>query len=278
MNGRAVRRSISRVSATREIRPELDREGIHVYGFRIAEPNHDGTPHWHLLLFVSPPKRDRLREILRRYALAVDGDEPGAAEHRFQVEEIDRRRGTATGYVAKYISKNIDGYGLEDEGDGHDPKSKAERVDAWASRWGIRQFQQIGGPSVTIWRELRRIREPIAGALEMEAARQAADIGDWAAYVKAQGGIDVRRASRPVQLLKVWSDEAGRYGEAKGELINGVSSGIVDVQTRTHRWTIEFVGRPAPASPGEPESCAGGAWHAHRYTAHERPREGTGPT
>ncbi|MDN3519113.1 replication endonuclease [Aquisalimonas lutea] len=35
-------------------------------------------------------------------------DEPGASRHRFQVERIDPQRGTATGYVAKYVAKGID--------------------------------------------------------------------------------------------------------------------------------------------------------------------------
>lgn len=144
------------------IRAKLKRKGLDVFGFRVAEPHHDGTPHWHLLLFMRPEHVEIIRGIFLDYALAEDGDENGAAEARFKYEPIDKAKGGATGYIAKYISKNIDGYALDGEVDddtGQPLREMARHVSAWASKWRIRQFQQIGGAPVQPYRELRRLRE-----------------------------------------------------------------------------------------------------------------------
>ena len=93
------------------------RKGIRVFGFRVVEPHHDATPHWHLLLFMRPEHVEQAREIFRKHALKKDGNEPGAQENRFKVVPIDEAQGSATGYIAKYISKNIDGFALDGEKD-----------------------------------------------------------------------------------------------------------------------------------------------------------------
>ena len=198
-------------------RASWKRHGIRVFGFRVVEPHHDATPHWHLLLFMRPEHVEQVRAIFREYALAVDGHEPGAQENRFKAVPIEEEHGSATGYIAKYISKNIDGYALDDEKDdetGEPLKDMARRVNAWSSRWAIRQFQQIGGAPVTVYRELRRLRDrELVLHPEIAEAHTAADEGNWAGYITAQGGPLVARDCLRVRLSYEVTENGNIYGD-----------------------------------------------------------------
>ncbi|WP_269472608.1 replication endonuclease [Vibrio taketomensis] len=122
--------------------------------------------------------------------------ELGAKKHRFTAEYIDPAKGSAVGYVAKYLSKSIDGKHIDsDKGSSLNGIDAAERVVAWSRVNQVKQFQFIGGPSVTAWREMRRFREEfkeddtvLSDLSEtehflLEKIRKAADIGDWKDFV-----------------------------------------------------------------------------------------------
>lgn len=227
-----------------KVRSAWARKGIRAFGFRVTEPHHDATPHWHLLLFFQPDRIEQARAIFREYALEMDGDEKGAEEARFKVVPIDEQFGSATGYIAKYISKNIDGYALDGEKDdetGEELKDVAKRVNAWSSRWRIRQFQPIGGAPVTVYRELRRLRDrELVLHPEISPVHQAADAGDWAGYVAAQGGPLVQRKDLRVRLNYEITENGNDYGDDVSR-ISGVYSPFSPrdiIYTRTVEYKI----------------------------------------
>lgn len=253
------------------IRADWKRAGFTPYGFRVAEPHHDGCPHWHILLFAPADHvgwfvarrlvADRddcgagLVGIAGAHALADSPVEAGALKHRFTCKRIDPSQGSATGYIAKYICKNIDGLTEGGDGMGLDFASgtsadkAAPRVRAWASTWGIRQFQQIGGPSVTVWRELRKFKEDAGKPVQLDLFKNAiaaADRAAWFDYWMLQGGPESSRA----RLLKPhWvEDSEGKYGDAV-KRVTGVQDGdgIEQLTTRLHTWTVQREGMAAVA-------------------------------
>lgn len=260
------------------IRAKLHREEIRIFGIRVAEPHHDGTPHWHMLMFMLPEDVERVRLIIRDYAWEEDHNElrsDKAKKARFHAEAIDPEKGSATGYVAKYISKNIDGYALDGETDdesGELLKETAPAVSAWAARWHIRQFQFIGGAPVTVYRELRRLADTETAhglSVEFAAVHDAADAGDWAGYVNAQGGPFVRRDDLQVRTLYEPRAEFNQYGEEtvciRGVYDSAIGAGT-PILTRLTQWKIvpkcavdlavDVKGAPAP-SRSSVNNCTG---------------------
>ncbi len=213
---------------------------------RVVEPHHDATPHWHMMLFCDKAHRQPAVDIMRRYALQEDGDERGAQAQRFECKHLNK--GGAAGYIAKYIAKNIDGYALEGEIDHETGRSLSETaaaVTAWASTWRIPQFKSIGVPTMGAYRELRRLPRGVSIASEfdelVEAARAAADGGDFAAYISAQGGANVPRDEQTVRTARQVIDELNEYDEEIQKIIGVYAPHLgTDLihETRTTKWRI----------------------------------------
>ncbi|MDD9224093.1 replication endonuclease [Aeromonas hydrophila] len=258
------------VKTFNNIRKKADKEGIKPYGFRFAEPHHDGTPHWHAVLFMTLADIKTYIKICRHYMLADSGNEPGARQHRFKVVFIDPRKGDAVAYCSKYVAKNIDGFAV---GNDHEAGKRAKsietaaRVDAWKSDNRIRQFQQLGGPSVQTWREFRRVREPLEQDNQMlqdltpeqhfalENVRMAANAGDWQAFCCAMGGVQVRRNDQTVRVsygipeaMQMLCDEDGvlkhkprgrtQFGDMASDRPMGLMFSQVFILTRAKDWLI----------------------------------------
>ncbi|MEZ8651383.1 replication endonuclease [Vibrio splendidus] len=152
------------------------------FGLRVAEPHKDGTPHAHLFLYCPKQQLEQLVDICRQIAIEEDNEElktKELQEKRFLAKQCDPSKGTATGYIIKYISKNINGAHMpEKEADGN-----ALSARAWASIHRIKQFSQSGSPAVGLWRQLRRAK-PLDTAFdeELDSLRAHADNSRWKGF------------------------------------------------------------------------------------------------
>ena len=230
-----------------KIRAKFKRRGFEWFGYRVVEAHHDGSPHWHLMLFIRESDRTDIEAIFRHYALLEDGDEPGAKKHRVKFEDIDERRGSATAYMAKYIAKNIEGAATSQEDlFGNETVAVEARVVAWARTWRIRQFQFFGQPSVCVWREYRRIRERAEVFPPHLNPWMDADTSDWRRFI---GSMGTGRNQRSTLVRGIRENpETGectapfnRYGEplkASQHPILGIDRDGMFLDTRTKFWEI----------------------------------------
>lgn len=255
-------------------RAQWKKHHIAPFGVRVVEPHHDSTPHWHVLLWAPADRLDDMLEMVRAQALAVDGNERGADVHRFTVEHIDPAKGSAVGYIAKYIAKNIDGFRVDkDDESGLSAEEGANRVSAWATCWRLRQFQTIGQPPVTLWRQLRRAPvEDTAGLVLLNDMHRAADMGDWSAFYSAFDAV------RKAGVFSVGFENASdidkqtgelvqplnKYGEAKrviaAVVVRDAAGQIIErVQTRLHEWSVVWGRTKSVAVSGSGFESSGAA-------------------
>lgn len=280
-------------------RSALQRAGVRMYGLRVAEPHHDATPHWHMLVWAeNEAGAQAIEAVVRHYWLSEDGDEHGAQANRINVKRMVR--GGAAGYVAKYIAKSVGHVALAehlDVADGQqltmdlgpwEPKDAREpaaeqhggaaghqRVDAWAATWGIRQFQTFGMPSVTVWRELRRVtadqlelfqREGDRDTVRAHQAchRRGALRADWRLFMEAMGGHALRRTAWHLRCAfrHVEPGQCNRYGD---EVKVGRLVGLVAQRGRMcGRWLVSrrmgwLPVAHVPVLPPRPEDAEGTA-------------------
>ena len=254
------------------LRSAAKRKKIGMYGLRVAEPHHDATPHWHALVWVECEEDAvRLQALIRKYWLEDDGDEPGAQKNRVCIKRM--LAGGAAGYVAKYIAKSVGHHALAEHTDvvqGHEvqialdldkpeqPESNASdkdgfagyrRVDAWASTWGIRQFQTIGMPSVTVWRELRRVSKDQLELFGREGDRDTGRAytachrhGDmranWCLFMEAMGGHACKRHEWHLRVVHR-TPEAGAVNQYGEEVTQGSVVGLTPQRGRMRgRWLV----------------------------------------
>ncbi|MFQ1406710.1 replication endonuclease [Klebsiella pneumoniae] len=257
-------------------RKAMHKAGLRWYGVRVAEPHHDGTVHWHLLCFMRKKDRRTLTALLRKFAIRQDRDELGNnTGPRFKSELINPRKGTPTSYIAKYISKNIDGRGLAKEiskETGKSLRDSAEHVSAWASLHRVQQFRFFGIPGRQAYRELRllagqaaraqcdkKVGAPVLENARLDAVLAAADAGCFATYIMKQGGVLVPRKHHLIRTAYEFNDEPGTYGD-HGIRIYGIWSPIVEGRICTHAMKWKMVRKAVDVKEATADQGARAPW------------------
>ncbi|EAC0482864.1 replication endonuclease [Escherichia coli] len=277
-NGATMRDSSDYLVNTffKAVRNRLDRKGLRWYGIRTVEPHHDGTVHWHMMVFAHPEEIDSIVTIARDIAIREDRHELGDdITPRFKAEYVDGSKGTPTSYIATYIGKNLDSHSV----DGIDPKTGKPRIDdesgktmaesveraiGWARLHRVRQFQFFGIPSRQVWRELRRLASQMARNPEgpqrlkddaMDAVLAAADAGCFATYIEKQGGVLVPRKDYLIRTAYDLADELNDYGEQSVQ-IYGIWSPLIGESSRvcTHPDNWKLVRRKPEAEDSTHEN------------------------
>ncbi|MGE6433122.1 replication endonuclease [Shewanella baltica] len=238
--GNAKRAQKYLVDTFAKMRSALGYRSIPFLGFRVAEPHKDSTPHWHMAWVIKPEHEAAVRAIITKYAYQVDGDEPGAAQHRLKIEPVRKANGKSglAGYFIKYLLKGIPGDHMHGQQElelesGQTIETASARIAAWASRYGIRQYQFYGAESVQVWRELRRLKTGPQSP-EIEAARAAACGSDWKGYEEAMKHAQL-------SLNYDVTPEGNQYGEATRRVqgIDGIAFGETRlIITRGERWKL----------------------------------------
>ncbi|HCI6283225.1 TPA: replication endonuclease [Klebsiella pneumoniae] len=257
-------------------RKAMHKRGMRWYGVRVAEPHHDGTVHWHLLCFMRKKERRAITALLRKFAIREDREELGNnTGPRFKSELINPRKGTPTSYIAKYISKNIDGRGLANEiskETGRSLRDNAEHVNAWASLHRVQQFRFFGIPGRQAYRELRLLAgqaarqqadkkagAPVLDNPRLDAVLAAADAGCFATYIMKQGGVLVPRKHHLVRTAYELNDEPSTYGD-HGIRIYGIWSPIVEGRICTHAMKWKMVRKAVDVQEATADQGACAPW------------------
>lgn len=196
------------------------------FGLRVAEPHKDGTPHLHAFVYCPAQRKEELMRICATIARSEDAFELVTKQQRkarFHAKPCDPAKGSATGYIIKYISKNINGSHMP-EGNASDI---AVSVRAWASAWGIKQFSQSGSPSVGMWRQLRRAdKSDVAIDEALMDLYDHADNSRWKEFSQHIG--DLRLA---------YEEQMNQYGENTKRVIGLAWLGQV-IETCSERFSI----------------------------------------
>lgn len=238
-----------------KMRAKMSRAGFYYFGVRVAEAHKDACPHWHMMIWSKPGEQSLIDDVFIDYAQRADQAEllnvngelisliDSSAKSkgviyrtpRLEIKRMLPHLGHPTGYIIKYISKNIKAH--DDSKAPDEVLTYADRVNAWARTHRIRQFQFIGDAKVSIWNEARRVSPEILKTFNVtltDTEQRFIDIcraNDWFQYV-----LFMRRFDISINK-KSYRDEESQFFTKKTEIL-GVQVQERNIMKRLYKQNI----------------------------------------
>jgi hypothetical protein len=229
-------------------RTAIDKLTKNFFGFRVVEPCHDGSPHWHLIVYTPANQSDSILALFKKKVEQVYSHKGEQLSCSFDVQEVnDKEVKNVIFYLVKslegkvagnYCEKHLKSRLFHNKTDKEEEKeNNKKRIFAWSSLWGIRQFQQFGMPPIGLWREARKIAN--------KADINTRDIwcfsknGDWPAFIESVGGSACKKVELKVKLHKVDSENCDCYGDRLGKVTIGLEIDGSVYKSRVHDWVIK---------------------------------------
>lgn len=214
----------------KRLRSRLSKLKIDYYGFRVVEPHHDGTPHWHMVVFTKSAQHKMLNNCLTNY---IVGSDP-SKEALLNISISDKKKGSVCGYLIKNISHEIDFSGKQNSAEASD--EKLLRIYSWGSLWKLHQFEPFGGPKVSMWREARRIA--LTTQVDDSPIWKIVKEGDWLSFVEFINQPKPDGSKNKISLYKEFDSSLNDFDEERGILVKGL---IVEGKTFISRnnWKIK---------------------------------------
>lgn len=196
---------------------------------RVAEPHGDGTPHWHILCWVSKEDKDELISLIRHYFIEDDASE-ARKRHGVEIDILDDDAMPVVAYLAKYIGKQV----RQQERITGTEKANDSNPVAWRRAHNIRSFA-TSAKKATLWRLAFNGRLDHTSDLYLSVLSK---------FVKDRDVQNFEVMARFFGL--VYEVRCNRYGE-QVERLAGVANVLTGEVTYLEKWQLELdaVGPPS---------------------------------
>lgn len=217
-------------------RAKMGRREIETFFFRSAQPHLDGTPHWHISMYLPKDKMDLVEHHIRLLF------QTGKEEH--QVDFARKKKGDGVAYVSRHLryvcrhlkSSHNDSDETKDEKEQDSEKIKKQkeeeaealRATQWACSHGIRRIA-FSHSAVGDWRILRKkeFQDLAEHIPQIQKAAEAADQGRFADFLLAK---------QEAQIRSLYLDKENRFNEIVPKL-GGLKVGSLQIPF-LKTWTI----------------------------------------